>query len=165
MEPAGKGQQSLQPRSPFCLFYLRWLIGAKVTYFGLRLRRHLPEGITDHAWDCRGALTASALSGHSPVSQDLFSQAPPSQTLPPKAQGEEETGNYNIKQSGSHFLALTLKHTEIKTGICCKGTNAAKCHQLLAFCYNCFYPCGFKKLPSSPRILFPADGILLWSWG
>lgn len=167
MEHAGKGQQSLQPKShtgqesPFCLFYLRWLLGAKVTYFGLRLRRHLPGGITDHAWDCRGALAASALSGHSPVSQGLFSQAPPSQTLPSKAQGEKETGNYSIRQSGSHFLASTLKLIEIKTRICCKGANAAKCHQLLAFYYNCLYPRGFKKLPNSPRILLPAAGILL----
>lgn len=150
---------------PFCLFYLRWLLGAKVIYFGFRLRKQLPGGITDHAQDCRGALAASALSGHSPMSQALFSQAPPSQTLPSKAQGEEKTDSYNIRQSGSHFLAPALKLTKIKTEICCKGTNAAKCQQLLAFCCNCFYPCGFTKLLSSPRILFPATGILLWSWG
>lgn len=54
------------------------------------------------------------------------------------------------------FLAPALKLTEIKTGICCKGTNAAKCQQLLAFCCNCVYPCGFTKLLSSPRIFFPA---------
>lgn len=171
MEHAGKRQQSLQPRShtgqesPFCLSYLRWLSGAKVTYFELRLRRHLPGGITDHARGCWGTLAAFVLSGHSPVSQDLFSQSTPSHTSPSEAQGEEETGNYSIRQSGSRFLAPTLKLTEIKTGICCKGTNAAKCHQLLAFCCNCLYPCGFKKLPSSPGILSSAPGILPWSWG
>lgn len=93
MEHAGKGKDSLQPRSytgqesPFCLSCLRWLPGAKVTYFGLRLRRHLPGIITNQrsVQDFWGVLAASALSGHSWMSQGLFSQATPSHALPSKA--------------------------------------------------------------------------------
>lgn len=80
-------------------------LGAKVTYFGLRLRRHLPGEIIDRVWDCRGALAASALSGRSPVSQVCS----PSQTLSLKAQGEEETGNDSIRQSGSRFFGPKIK--------------------------------------------------------
>lgn len=158
-----RGQQSLQPRShpgqesPFCLFYLKWLLGAKVTYFGLRLRRHLPGGITDCSWDCRGALAASALPGHSPMS---LCSTRPLQARLCLQKPRERTGSYSIRRSHFHILAPALKLTEIKTQLCCKG---AKCHQLLAFCCNSFYPRGFKKLLSSPRILFPATRILLWS--
>lgn len=112
MDHAGKGKDSLQPRShtgqesPFCLSCPWWLPGAKVTYFGLRLRRHLPGIISNQRsvqgfW---GALAASALSGHSLMFQGLFSQAIPSHTLPSKSQVEEESGNYSIRQSGSHFF-------------------------------------------------------------
>lgn len=89
----------------------------------------------------------------------------PSRTLSLKTQGEEKTGSDSIRQSGSQFLAPRLKLTEIRTEICSKGVNAAKCHQLLAFCCNCFYPRAFKKLPSSSRILFTATGVLLWELG
>lgn len=63
-------------------------------------------------------------------------------------------GNRQLQHQGSLvpvFLAPTLKLTEIKTGMCCKGTNAAKCHQLLAFSWNCFYPCGFQKASQLSR--------------
>lgn len=112
--------------SPFCLFYLRWLLGAKLTYFVFRLRKQLPGGIADHAQDCRGALAASALSEHSPMSQGLFSQAPPSQTLPSKAQGEEESGNPNIRQSGSHFFGPNIKAYRDKNWNMLQGNKCCK---------------------------------------
>lgn len=153
MEHAGKGKDSLQPRSytgqesPFCLSCLRWLTGAKVTYFGLRLRRHLPGIISNQrsVQDCWGALAASALSGHSRMSQGLFSQATPSHTLPSKAQGEEETGNYSIRQSGSRFFGPNIKAYRDKNWNVLRGNKCCEVPPALGILLELFLSMWFSK--------------------
>lgn len=60
------------------------------------------------------------------MSQGLFSQTPPTQTLPSKAQGEEKTDNYNIRQSGSCFFGPSIKAYRDKNWNMLQGNKCCK---------------------------------------